>query len=97
MRKGTLFAVAGCILTLSSAVQADCVGGARTLKQFKLVDPNTIVLLVDNSPRILIKTLSAINPSSRIVIVKNSFCDFEKGVLAVDGQPVDAAQVKGLH
>ena len=75
---------------------ADCVFGAKSKTSFVILDSNTILLKNGPGKDILIKSFSFFNSGSSVSVLKDSFCDFESAVLYVDGQVVDAQQVKWI-
>lgn len=95
MKTKIMFAVLS--LLAATTVHADCVFGASLTTTFRVLDSHTIVLYSGSSPKILIKTFSFIYPSSSVTVLKDSFCDYENAVLYVDGEAVDATQVKRLN
>lgn len=84
------------LLSISFASQADCVYGAKSKMSFVILDSNTILLKNGPGKDILIKSFSFFNSGSSVRVLKDSFCDFESAVLYVDGQVVDAQQVKWI-
>lgn len=94
MTKIPLLAVA--LFTLSNAALADCVYGAKDKTSYVVLDSHTIVLRGGYGGDILIKTFAFINSSSSVTVLKDSFCSYESSVLYIDGQTVDANDVKKL-
>ena len=89
--------VAALLAFLATPARADCVVGASLAMNFIVINPNTIMLRLGSSGGIVIKTFSFIYPSSSVTVLKDSFCDFESGVLIVNGEVVDAQQVKRVR
>lgn len=82
------------LLLAAKAAYADCVVGAKLALSYVVVDSHTIILKVGNG--ILIKSFAFFHTGSEVTVLKDSFCDFESAVLYVDGEVVDAQQVKRL-
>ncbi|BCM02930.1 hypothetical protein [Ralstonia pseudosolanacearum] len=95
MARKYLFAVLA--LLAATTAHADCVVGASLATTFRVLDSHTIVLYSGSTPKILIKTFSFFYASSSVTVLKDSFCDYASAVLYVDGQAVDAQQVKHLN
>jgi hypothetical protein len=86
-----------CLLAfLSFSTQADCVYGAKSKMSFVILDSHSILLKNGPGKDILIKSFSFFNSGSTVTILKDSFCDYESAVLYVDGNVVDAQQVKWI-
>ena len=75
---------------------ADCIFGAKSKTSFVILDSHTILLKNGPGKDILIKSFSFFNSGSSVSVLKDSFCDYESAVLYVDGQVVDAQQVKWI-
>ena len=74
---------------------ADCVVGASMAGSFQIIDSSTILL--DGPSRILIKTYCyCFYARTRVQVLKDSFCDYQRAVLLVGDKVVDAQEVKGL-
>jgi hypothetical protein len=84
------------LMAFSVASKADCVFGAKSKMSFIILDTHSILLKNGPGKDILIKSFSFFYSSSSVTVLKDSFCDFESGVLYVDGQTVDAQQVKWI-
>lgn len=84
-------------LTAASHAQADCVLNAKSATKFQLLDNHTILLSGGISGSILIKSFAFFSPGSQVTVLKDNFCDFEEAVLYVNGETVDAQQVKQLR
>jgi hypothetical protein len=84
------------LLSISFASQADCVYGAKSKMSFVILDSHSILLKNGPGKDILIKSFSFFYSSSSVTILKDSFCDYESAVLYVDGNVVDAQQVKWI-
>jgi hypothetical protein len=91
-----LLATSILLFTLSNTAFADCVYGAKDKTSYVVLDSHTIVLRGGYGGDILIKTFAFINSSSSVTVLKDSFCSYESSVLYVDGQTVDANDVKKL-
>ncbi len=79
---------------LSSAVSAECVWAAKSAYRYRVIDNNTIILTTGVEKDILIRVNSILVPGQRIAILKDAFCDYEQAVLSVEGELVDAAEVR---
>jgi len=89
----TRFCLALLLSTISFLVNADCVEGARTKTKFNRLNVHTIALTGGYGDAIVIKTTCRIKKNSAIEILKDSFCDFDKAVLYIDGNNCDAEKV----
>jgi hypothetical protein len=81
---------------LPFGANADCVIGAKMKISFTVLDTHTVMLRGGGGKDILIKTFSFLYSSSQVTVLKDSFCDYESAVLYVDGEVIDAQQVKGI-
>jgi hypothetical protein len=80
-----------------TASNADCVWAATAAYSYKILDNNTLVLVLGDDGNILIKSDSAyFFPGQQISVLKDAFCDYEQSVLRVDGQVIDVSTVKWL-
>lgn len=86
--------LAALLLSVCCSAQADCVVGAKMALSYKILDSHTLLLEVGNG--ILVKSFHFFQSGSSILVLKDSFCDFESAVLYVDGEVVDVQQVKKL-
>lgn len=77
--------------------QADCVLSAKSATSYQLLDNHTILLSGGIAGSILIKSFAFFSPGSQVTVLKDNFCDFENAVLYVNGETVDAQQVKQIH
>ena len=84
------------LLTLALDANADCVIGAKSKTNFQIIDSHTILLSGGIGKNIIIKTFSYFTNNSTVTVLKDSFCDYENAVLYVDGDVVDAQQVKSI-
>lgn len=84
------------MLALVNAAAADCVVGAKLSLQFIVLDEHTIILKNAGGHDILIKSFAFFYPTSQVTVLKDSFCDYASAVLYVDGQAIDAQEVKNL-
>jgi hypothetical protein len=75
---------------------ADCVLNAKTKTQFIVLDSQTIILKGGIGGNILIKVLIPLTTASSVTVLKDNFCSYESAVLYIDGQIVDAQDVKQL-
>ena len=80
----------------SIGAHADCIFGAKSKMSYLILDSHTIILKNGPGKDIMIKSFAFFNTASTISVLKDSFCDYESAVLYVDGQVVDAQQVKWL-
>ena len=80
----------------SSKATADCVYGAKSKTSYVFLDNHTILLKGGYGRDILIKSFSFFYSSSEVTVQKDDFCDYESTVLYVDGETVDAQQVKSI-
>jgi hypothetical protein len=87
---------AASMLVLANTAAADCIVGAKLSLQFIVVDAHTIILKNAGGHDILIKSFAFFYPTSQVTILKDSFCDYASAVLYVDGQVIDAQEVKNL-
>lgn len=76
---------------------ADCVTSARMATGYRVLDSHTIMLLQGSQPTILIKSFSFFMTNSQVSVLKDSFCDYTNAVLYVDGNTVNAQEVKQLN
>ena len=76
--------------------KADCVFGAKGKASFVILDSHTILLKNGPGRDIVIKSFSFFYSGSSVSVLKDSFCDYESAVLYVDGQVVDAQQVRWI-
>jgi len=84
-------------LVLTLTVHADCVHSARSYLSFRAVASDTILLTEGLGPDILIRVWGMnLTSTSRVRVLKDSFCSFEEAVLLIDGDVVDAREVKEL-
>jgi len=83
-------------LFIQAEAIADCVYGAKNKTTFVVVDSHTILLKGGAGPNILIKSFSFFYPTSQLTVLKDSFCSYESAVLYVDGNVVDASEVKKI-
>jgi hypothetical protein len=84
------------LMALSITSKADCVYGAKSKMSFVILDAHTILLKNGPGKDILIKSFSFFYTSSSVTVLKDSFCDYESAVLYIDGQLVDAQEVKWI-
>ena len=63
----------GVMLVLSGTVQADCVYNAKLKTKFQAITGDTVLLTGGFSGGILIKTYCCVYPSSKVIILKDSF------------------------
>jgi hypothetical protein len=89
-------AVAASTLGVPIVATGDCILNAKSKTSYVILDSHTILLKGGIGNDILIKSFAFFNTASQVTVLKDSFCDFETAVLYVDGQTVDAQQVKGL-
>ena len=80
---------------LLPAAFADCVTGAKEETTIRLIDANTILLSGGPSP-IVIKTFSFLSLPARVIVLKDSFCDYSNAVILWGDQVVNAQEVKDL-
>ncbi|MBB3257680.1 hypothetical protein F4827_002545 [Paraburkholderia bannensis] len=85
------------LLVIAATAHADCVLNAKQATNFQVLDNHTILLSGGIAGQILIKSFAFFHPSSRVTVLKDNFCDFESSVLYVDGETVDAQQVKQVR
>ena len=84
---------------------ADCVSGAKDKTSFIVLDDNTIFALGNTTIvlkgglgyNILIKTSCNVSSSSKVQVLKDNFCSYDRAVLYIDGQVCDANEVKNLN
>ena len=81
----------------SQTLSADCVYDAKSYKNYKIIDENTIVLQEGNGKNILIQSYCYFYMGSELIILKDDFCDFEQDVLSVDGEVCEVKKVKLLN
>jgi hypothetical protein len=84
------------LLAACNAAVADCILNAKSKTTYEVLDSHTILLKGGIGNAILVKSFAFFHSSSQVTVLKDSFCDFESAVLYVDGEVVDAQQVKGL-
>jgi hypothetical protein len=84
------------VVPFSTSANADCVLNAKSKTSYMVLDSHTILLKGGIGKDILIKSFAFFYSTSQVTVLKDNFCDFESSVLYVDGQVVDAQQVKGL-
>lgn len=96
MRIKSVAAIGAALLLSMTTARADCVLNAKSKTSYVVLDSNTIILKGGIGKDILIKSFSFFYSSSQVTVLKDSFCDYESAVLYVDGQVVDAQQVKGI-
>ena len=75
---------------------ADCILNAKSKTSYVVVDSHTIIMKGGIGKDILIKSFSFFYSTSQVTVLKDDFCDYESSVLYVDGEVVDAQQVKSL-
>ncbi|MGQ7939142.1 hypothetical protein [Paraburkholderia sp. D1E] len=96
--KGCLTKVCvGLAISCALPAYADCVIGAKGATKYQVLDNHTILLSGGISGSILIKSFTFFTSSSQVAVLKDDFCDFEDAVLYVDGETVDAQQVKQIR
>ena len=88
-------AVAFITVLLLPAAFADCVIGAKEETTVRLVDANTI-LLSGGPESILVKTFTFLSLPARVIVLKDSFCDYSNAVILWGDQVVNAQEVKDL-
>jgi hypothetical protein len=86
----------GAIATFSTSANADCILNAKSKTTYVALDSHTILLRGGIGRDILIKSFAFFYSTSQVTVLKDNFCDYESSVLYVDGEAVDAQQVKGL-
>jgi|GEM_PF-1893698 len=75
---------------------ADCILSAKSKTSYVILDSHTLILKGGIGKDVLVKSYHFFNSASQITVLKDSFCDYESAVLYVDGEVVDAQQVKSL-
>lgn len=85
------------LMLITSYVYGDCIVGAKLKLSYVVLDANTIMLTGGAGPDIIIKSFSFFNSGSRVQVLKDSFCDFQKTVLYVDGRLVDVQEVRSSN
>lgn len=86
----------GIFCCIASSTFADCVYFAKSKLSFRVIDSHTLILSGGPGPDILIKTFAFINKTSSVLVLKDSFCSYESGVLLIDGEVADVNQVTKL-
>jgi hypothetical protein len=76
---------------------AECVAGTKSKTTFRVIDGHNILLSGGYGPEIFIKTFDYFNQYSRVEILMDSFCDYQTGVLYIDGRIVNVNEVKVLR
>lgn len=94
--RGLIYGAAMAI-AMPNAALADCVFNAKTSTSYTVIDSKTIVLQGGASGPIMIKLYCCVYPSSRLMVLKDSFCSYEDAVLYIDGKPVAVIDVKRLN
>jgi hypothetical protein len=84
-------------LFITKPATADCVLNARSKTSFVVLDIHTIFLKGGLGGAILLKSFGFFYPGSNVTVLKDTFCDFEDGVLYVDGELFDAREVKQVN
>jgi hypothetical protein len=84
-------------MCFSDSAGADCVINAKLKQKFVILDAHTVVLTGGIGPDILIKTFAFFTGRPNLTVLKDSFCSYESAVLYVDGEVVDAQEVKDLR
>lgn len=95
--RGWLLAgVASAVSLVPALALGDCILNAKSKTSYVILDSHTILLKGGIGKDILIKSFAFFYATSQVTVLKDSFCDYESAVLYVDGQVIDAQQVKGL-
>lgn len=89
--------VSALLLACAANTRADCIMNAKSATKFQILDNHTILLSGGLSGAILIKSFAFFQVTSQVSVLKDDFCDFESSVLYVDGEVIDAQQVKHIN
>jgi hypothetical protein len=84
------------LVSVGTSAHADCILNAKSKTSYVVLDSHAIILKGGIGKDILIKSFAFFYSSSQVTVLKDSFCDYENAVLYVDGELVDAQQVKSL-
>lgn len=76
--------------------KADCIYGAKTKTNFSMIDSHTAILKGGVGPDLLIKTMDFIYSGSSILVLKDSFCDYDDSAIYIDGNTINLTQVRRL-
>ncbi len=91
-----IFLKIGIFCFIAGSAYADCVYFAKSKLSFRVIDSHTLILSGGPGPDILIKTFAFINKTSSILVLKDSFCSYDSGVLLIDGEVAAVNQVTKL-
>jgi hypothetical protein len=82
---------------LTLTAHADCVSSARSYMSFRVISSDTLVLTNGPGPDIQVQVWGAfLTSTSRVRVIRDSFCSFDKAVLLIDGHIIDVREVKEI-
>jgi hypothetical protein len=83
-------------LLSTTPLLADCVYGAKSKSHFQILDGDTIMLTGGYGGQIIIKIFCCVYQSSNVTVLNDDFCSYESSVLYIDGEVIDARDVKKI-
>lgn len=80
----------------AGSAHADCALNVKTKTHWEKIGDRVIILKGGIGPDILVEFLSYVGSTSQLVVLKNTFCSFERNAILVDNRIGQISNVSNL-
>lgn len=93
MKKALIFVMATHML----AAHAECVIAVKTKTNVQILGQHTMLLTGGVGSPVIIRSFAFFYPNSSVMVLKDSFCDYDNNAIAVDNQVISLQQVESVN